>query len=319
MITGKKVLVTGGTGYLGKYIVDVLKKESYDVAIATRKENYSKQEDNQIRTIIWDITANSKPSEKFDYIVHCAGRIEGEYSELYAANVVGTENVLEFSLISEAKLIHISSAGVVGKCKELHIDESISGEGHNNYEKTKRLAEDKVNDYIKKGLDVYILRPTIIFGLGREPEKDSFLQLLRTMKSGRYMNIGQGIYNLIHTDEVASAVLFLLKNDLPEKIFLINDPLSFEKLSLIVNEALGKQGKTIHISPTIGYLIGALTAVLFGIRGRKNPLTSSRVKALSNRQIFLATRLFEAGYNIEKATEERVKGVIGDYQESGLL
>lgn len=120
-------------------------------------------------------------------------------------NLQGAKAALERG----CRLIHLSSAGVVGKSKNYLIDENTICQPGNIYESSKYKAEKIVLDGIANGLRAQILRPTIIFGAGHNENQDSFLQLLKAMKRRRYRNIGKGIYNLIHVNEVVRVMRML--------------------------------------------------------------------------------------------------------------
>jgi uncharacterized protein (TIGR01777 family) len=70
---GKNVLITGGTGFIGKYLTEKLLKKGYTVSILTRN---SKPNTENVFYYIWDVTAQSIDEEAVrnaDYIIHLAG------------------------------------------------------------------------------------------------------------------------------------------------------------------------------------------------------------------------------------------------------
>ena len=72
-----KVLITGGTGLIGRHLYKKLLEKGYDVAILSR----SKQQDPKIRTYTWDLDASEierEAIESADYIVHLAGTNIGD-------------------------------------------------------------------------------------------------------------------------------------------------------------------------------------------------------------------------------------------------
>ena len=128
------------------------------------------------------------------------------------------------------------------KSKSRLIDENTICKPQNVYESSKYEAEKIVLDGITNGLQAQILRPTIIFGAGRNENKDSFLQLLRAMKRRTYRNIGNGIYNLIHVNEVVRVMRMLDSDAIPNGgIYFISTPIYFRDMDRIVKkETTGK-------------------------------------------------------------------------------
>jgi nucleoside-diphosphate-sugar epimerase len=185
-------------------------------------------------------------------------------------------------------------------------------------------AEIAVSQYVEKGLRAQILRPTIVFGSGKEPEQDSFLHLVRAIKNRRYLNInkGGGIYNIIHVDEVAQALCALDSDSLPNgQVFFINTPISFGEFADIVREATASKEKPIVNSPywTALCATAAMTAITC-ITGKKMPLTFSRLHALTNRRVFLQDKIMRvAGYMPSVPVQESIRSVCHEYSRKGLF
>lgn len=96
-----KVLVTGGTGNYGKYLVDFLKScTDWEVHAPSSKE--------------LDICKPINLETKFDYIIHGATARHGRPKYIIDVNILGTLNVLEFAEKCGSRLLYISSADVMG-------------------------------------------------------------------------------------------------------------------------------------------------------------------------------------------------------------
>lgn len=157
----KNILITGGSGFIGKSLITELKKRNYSLKII----------DSDIR--IWD---NVKDLEG-DVIFHLAAKTSVPYSfshprEVYETNILGTLNMLELSRKIQAKII-FASTYIYGKPLYLPVDEQHPVSPQNPYALSKSIAENLCQSYSKDyGIKCIILRPFNIYGRG---QKESFL------------------------------------------------------------------------------------------------------------------------------------------------
>ena len=114
----KKVLVTGGAGFIGTNLVEELRKRGHEVTsldlFNTDREDYVRADVRSYRQLerVFD-------DNKFDYVYHLAaeyGRWNGEdyYENLWQTNVIGTKHVLRLQEKFGFRMIFFSSAEVYG-------------------------------------------------------------------------------------------------------------------------------------------------------------------------------------------------------------
>lgn len=176
---GKTILLTGGTGVLGKAILSQL-KENNVICLVHRKTISTKN----VTSIHGDIC---KPkfgltdlrfydlASRIDVIIHSAAITDNSQpqTKIEAVNVEGTQNVLSLAAASNAAFFHISTAFT-------HNDSNQEGkkDGLNTYERSKLASEQVVRNF---GLPHIILRPSIIIGdsnTGVIPDYQAFHRLL---------------------------------------------------------------------------------------------------------------------------------------------
>lgn len=296
----KKIFITGATGYVGQRLVNSLIEKGYLVYVLTRKESSIFSNKKNINVIIGNITDPIDLPHNIDTIYHCAGVI-WETEQMEKVNVLGTKNIVEVAIQNNCQLIHLSSAGVINP--------------HNAYEWSKYKGEKVVLDGIKIGLKAHILRPTTIFGPGENREGNSFLELIKSMRSGSYKNIGKGIYNIVHIDEVVKAMVELSEANIPYgDIYVINNPMAFRDIDILVKSlppAITKKTKTIPY-PVAWLATFVLTLICF-ITRRKNPLTFKRLRALTNTTAYSQNKIVEIiHFKNTLGVEEYIKKVCSD-------
>lgn len=156
-LNGKKLFLTGGTGFFGKNLLQLLEQEHSTVEITLLSRNperfdktYSHFRNNlNITFLKGEIRSFSFPTETFDYIIHGATEadavmIREQPQEMYSVIVDGTRHLLEFASRSpSARLLYLSSGAVYGPQPETipFLPETYQGIPGNAYGKGKLEAE----------------------------------------------------------------------------------------------------------------------------------------------------------------------------------
>ncbi len=191
-----KVLITGGTGFIGFALARRIKSLGHDVTSFSRSE-YSPLADYQIEPVIGDISDYNKiydAIEKSDIVFHTAAKVGmyGRYSDFYRSNVTGTENIIKACLNSGVRhLIFTSSASVIFDGNSLEgVDESTGypKKPVSNYLSTKAIAEKLILDANSDALKTISLRPHIVWG---PDDRHIIPKIISSHKSGRLKKIGK--------------------------------------------------------------------------------------------------------------------------------
>ena len=169
-----KILVTGATGFLGKYVIEELLDHDYSIVAFGRNEKVGKAlESERVQFVKGDLSASVELRQAFqdiDAVVH-AGALStawGPWKDFYQANVIGTQNVLDLCReYSVRRLVYVSSPSIYAAGKDqLDIKESDAPkENHlNNYIRSKLVSEKLFPNY--PDVPSIILRPRGLFGVG---------------------------------------------------------------------------------------------------------------------------------------------------------
>ena len=170
----KKVLVTGATGFLGKYVLEELVEHGYQVRAFGRNRTIGQSLVNASVTFIQGDLTNqedlTKACQEMDMVVHAGAlsTVWGPWEDFYQTNVLGTKYVLE--ACREAKierLVYVSSPSIYAAPRDqLDIKESDAPQENrlNNYIRSKLASEKLFKDY--PDVSSVILRPRGLFGIG---------------------------------------------------------------------------------------------------------------------------------------------------------
>lgn len=107
------ILVTGATGFIGRYLCDALLKENHKVKILVRRGTIYKDFPVPLINVIpvdWPYGINEEITKGIDFVIHCANSPESkDYWVAHDANVLSTEMLCNASEKSKSFLIYISS------------------------------------------------------------------------------------------------------------------------------------------------------------------------------------------------------------------
>ena len=205
-----KILVTGGSGFLGKALIKALLKKNYEVKSFNRREDPELKALNieSIQGDLSDLDAVMNATKGCSAIFHTAAKVglSGKYKDFYSINVIGSQNILTACAHHKIKkLIYTSSPSVVdGKAPIEGADEThpFPTKYYSFYSKTKGLAENAILTANSNQLATISLRPRLIWGPG---DHHLFPRLLELYHSKRLRFIGDGSH-LIDTTYIDDAV-----------------------------------------------------------------------------------------------------------------
>lgn len=292
------VAITGGTGFIGRNLLDLHLKLGDKVKVLTRK---SLENNKNVKYFYGNLSDPKIDLYEFvndiDIFYHCAGEIKNKLS-MYELHVNGTQKLVNVAKGRIKRWVQLSSVGAYGPCRSKVIDETALLQPQGIYEETKVKAD---NIVINSGIPYVILRPSNVFGMNMPNQ--SLYQLINMIKKGNFFYIGKkgALVNFINVDDVVKA-LYLCgthKNSLG-KIYNLSQTITLENMisSFLLGLGIEKKFKRLPESPI------RLLTKLFEVFP-SFPLTTSRIDALTNRCSYNSNKIIsELGFKFKYKLEE---------------
>lgn len=207
----KKILVTGGAGFLGINLIRLLISKGVGHIVSLDVAEFDYPERDRIKVVTGDIrdpVAVRKAMDGVDWVVHTAAALPLYTKEdIYSTDVVGTRTVLEAAKDEGVeRVVHISSTAVYGipDHHPLREDDPLIGVGP--YGEAKIEAEQVCLSFREHGMCVPILRPKSFIG----PERLGVFALLydwaKDGKNFPMIGSGHNRYQLLDVEDLCEAI-----------------------------------------------------------------------------------------------------------------
>lgn len=220
-LANKKILVTGGTGFLGSHVVERLLQQGALVHAQGRQAEVG--EKLKLKGVVFwqgdlaDFDFVQSLPQDFDAVIHTAALSSpwGRYQDFYRSNVLASRYLAQhFQGTSVERFVHISSPSLYADTHprfDVRENDRLPRSPLNHYILTKRLAEDEMDLAFTQGLPVVTLRPQGIVGPG---DRAIFPRILRTAKKGFIPRIGHGQtwIDLTYVDNVVDAITLAIQS-----------------------------------------------------------------------------------------------------------
>lgn len=228
----QRFFVTGGTGFIGRRLVDVLRRElDADVTVLAHRTSpgalaLSASGATFNFTPITDADGLAGAMRGHDAVFHLAYGRYGSAADMRSTTVNGTQALVDAALSSNVKrFINVSTAAVYFGAPDGLVDESAPRRRWGwGYSDEKLAAENVVRKATAaRGLGGSVFQVAGVYGPGAE----TFItNPLRNMRRGIVVlpNYGDGIANMTYVDDVVQALILGLKDEAIGETFLIKGP-----------------------------------------------------------------------------------------------
>ncbi|MFW5738760.1 MAG: NAD-dependent epimerase/dehydratase family protein [Myxococcota bacterium] len=285
-----KVLLTGGTGFLGSHIAQWLGEEGHEVRAMVR----STSDTRFLQTLpcvqlfegaVEDRDGCRRAVEDVGAVIHCAGLVKARSpAEFRLTNVIGTQNILDAARTAEGvdRFVLVSSLAARAPSlsgRPLAVD--VEAAPVTTYGRTKLEAERAVLA-CKDDLHVTVVRPTAIYG-ARDREMLQLFQYAQ-MRILPFIGDPQGKLTMIYGEDCARATIRCLTVDLPSgRAFDLDDGRVYSRIELAegLESALGRRALVRFPIPNpIVRTVGFVSEAYGRITNRPVMVTREKVEEL---------------------------------------
>lgn len=227
----KRILVTGGTGFLGKHLIEQL-RGSGPIRVFCRGAS-PWDHDPEMEVVRGDINCRedvSRALENVSQVYHLAGLVSRDPKDrwlLYRAHVEGTRSICEAARVHRPeKIVLVSSSGTIAVSKDPVIHDERSGYKHDvvgqwAYYLSKIYTEKLALSYAGE-LPIVIANPALLLGPG--DDRNSSTGDVATFLRGELIGIPLGGMSFVDARDVAGALIAAMRVGRPGERYLLGGP-----------------------------------------------------------------------------------------------
>jgi dihydroflavonol-4-reductase len=310
-------LVTGGTGFIGRSVVRLLRERGEDVdALVRAGSDATPLEDLGARIVRGDVLAAEdvrRAAADAGRIVHLAGLVAYERRDvprLRALNVDSVANVVA-ALSEGARLVHVSSVAAIGPApaRDRPATEEQPWPDRANaypYPASKRAGEQVALAAAAQGKDVVVASPAFVLGAG-DVNKSSTFAVWRYLQGTLRIHTPGGL-SYVHVDDVAAGILAVAdRGRAGERYALANRDgnLSHEDFFRRIGEVTGERRRMVGLPHALA--VG-------GAQVLRWPIRPGEVRSATNWWFYdQAKAERELGY-VNRPLDETIAETVADYR-----
>ena len=281
-----RVLLTGGTGFLGKNVARALSAKGREVRILARPGSNLgglPETAEVVRGDVTDAESLRRAAEGCGAVVHMAALVKmwvPDRSRFDDVNLGGLRNALEAARGAGARLVYTSSFIAVGPTGREPADESRIHPGagfRNDYERTKAAADSLARRAAASGQDVVMLYPGVVYGPGDLTDGNLVVKMIADHLRGRFPGIigpGDRLWSYAFVEDVAEGhALALEKGRSGERYFLCGGNVSMNGLFDTLRAVAGVAPPRRHIPYAVAGPLGFALHAWAELTGRDPLLT----------------------------------------------
>jgi dihydroflavonol-4-reductase len=294
-----RILVTGGTGFLGAYILQELVQKGYTVRAIHRQGTIPfflperiREKVEWIRCDVRDPLGLEDAMTGSDAVIHAAAKIsfaKRERRELYSINIEGTANVVNAALeCNIRRFLYVSSVAALGRTggsEEVTEDKSWEDSRYNtNYAISKFHGEMEVWRGMGEGLPAVIVNPSTILGYG--DWNNTSCAIFRSVYN-EFPWYTEGINGFVDVADTARAIVRLLQTDIHGERYILNgDNWTWRHLFETMAKEFGKKPPTREATPFLTGVAWRMEKLKSLFTGKKALLTRESARVAASKTFF---------------------------------
>lgn len=262
-----KVLVTGGTGFVGSHSVAALVSRGHQVRLLVRSRNRVARSLSPLgvadaESVVGDVTAPRSVEEAMagcDAVLHAAAVYSLDpraASRMRETNVRGAETVLGAAVrMGLDPVVHVSSYAALLPSREavLTTDSPVS-RPHGTYSRSKAESEQVARRYQEQGAAVVIVYPGGVIGPDDPYLGDTNRLLVESAKSGGTMRGGLPLVDVRDVAKVHAAVMEPGRG--PRRYMITGHYIALPDLVAMLHEITGRHGRIVAVPTGMALAVG---------------------------------------------------------------
>ncbi len=313
-----KVLITGGTGFIGSHLIELLLKKNIKVyALVRDLSNPRWIKEFDIHFLEGDFFSLPSLPKGIDYVYHAAGVTKAsKTADYYTVNHLGTASFFEslrYQNIGPKRVIYFSSLAAVGPSLDGEpIKETTPPHPITPYGRSKLMGENEALKF-KDVFPITILRIGAVFG----PRDADSLMYFKWIKRGILPSLASQSrqLSLCYVKDLAEAAYLGSQKELDSgEIFNIAypEPYSADAIGEAAGQALGKKLRRITIPLPFIYLSASLSGIANKFRKSPSILDRNKFKDIKQKSWAADTRKatqvlsFHTQYTLQEAVQETI-------------
>ncbi len=325
-----RYFVTGGTGFVGSWVVKQLTDAGETVVCLVRKtSNLRWLEGLPVEYCYGSLNDPDSLREaigRSDVVLHIAGVTKAlTPEEFYRGNVQATKNLMEVTLVENPGIKKVVFVGSQAACGPSNPGESKTEDAPANpltdYGKSKLQADEVAQSYFGK-LPVTILRPPTVYG----PRDTDVFEVFKNVKAGVNLKVGSHdpVVSIIHVFDLARGIIAAANDDRSTgEIFNICNPQPCEWSNVIdiLKSAMNKSVMNIPVPYAVAYGFAGIMELGSKITGKPSILNRQKmIEVNAGYWVFSAEKIRETlGFLTEISLEKGLAETCNWYKEHGWL
>lgn len=323
-------VITGGTGFVGSHLVDLLLSKGYEVWCIVRKSSNTKWLNGKNVKLL-DCGLNDKNEllkviKDVDYIFHVAGVVKSKTKEGYfLGNVETTKNLLETVIenkINLKRFVVVGSLTATGPSLDgIPVNEQSPCNPITTYGKSK-LEEEKLALSYKERIPITICRAPAVYG---QRDTEIFIYF-KSFSKGLTTLIGfdEKKLSLIHVIDLVEGIhqSALSEKSIGEVYFISSEEFyTWEQINNITARIFNKKPFVIRIPHFVVYLISAVAQFFSYFSSKAATLNIEKAKDLTQKYWICDTSKAKEHFNYKQkvSIEEGITQTIKWYKEQGWI
>jgi nucleoside-diphosphate-sugar epimerase len=326
---GKTAFVTGGTGFVGSHLVELLLASGYDEVrclVRTSPKWLDGMNVKLIRGELDDRDLLLNAVSGVDYVYHVGGLTRStRWEEYYDANVRGTIRLME--AVAEAnpdlrKVLITSSLALIGRSEQPIADETTPMRPISLYGRSKAQMEQELMAWTER-LPLVIVRPPVVYG----PREADVYTFFKTVFKGICPIVGFGSepeLSLVHVFDLVRGMMTATESDVTVgKTYFIgsDEQYSWPDIRDAVKRLVKGPVLTIRVPKPLVVPVGAVVEWIGRLFGQYPPLNREKAEEILRacKMCSSARAKADFGYSQQMPLREGIAGTIDWYKKEGWL